>query len=100
MNVPIKLFAIALVLTGCSSTTENLLSPDGNIEIAFTLTDKGEPSYSAKYKGNDIVLPSLLGFVLKDTTSLTDNFKITGIERSDFTESSTPVWGEYNSLEN
>lgn len=42
MNVHIKLFAIALVLTGCSSTTENLLSPDGNIEIAFTLTDKGE----------------------------------------------------------
>lgn len=100
MNVPIKLFAIALVLTGCSSTTENLLSPDGNIEIAFTLTDKGEPSYSAKYKGNDIVLPSLLGFVLKDTTSLTDNFKITGIERSDFNESWTPVWGENDSIEN
>ncbi|WP_290121340.1 glycoside hydrolase family 97 protein [uncultured Duncaniella sp.] len=95
-----KLFAIALVLTGCSSTTENLLSPDGNIEIAFTLTDKGEPSYSAKYKGNDIVLPSLLGFVLKDTTSLTDNFKITGIERSDFNESWTPVWGENDSIEN
>lgn len=100
MNVPVKLFAIALVLTGCSSTTENLLSPDGNIEIAFTLTDKGEPSYSAKYKGNDIVLPSLLGFVLKDTTSLTDNFKITGIERSDFNESWTPVWGENDSIEN
>uniref|UniRef100_UPI0025B3653F glycoside hydrolase family 97 N-terminal domain-containing protein n=2 Tax=Bacteroides acidifaciens TaxID=85831 RepID=UPI0025B3653F len=100
MNVPIKLFAIALVLTGCSSTTENLLSPDGNIEIAITLTDKGEPSYSAKYKGNDIVLPSLLGFVLKDTTSLTDNFKITGIERSDFNESWTPVWGENDSIEN
>ena len=100
MNVPIKLFAIALVLTGCSSTTENLLSPDGNIEIAFTLTDTGEPSYSAKYKGNDIVLPSLLGFVLKDTTSLTDNFKITGIERSDFNESWTPVWGENDSIEN
>lgn len=100
MNVPIKLFAIALVFTGCSSTTENLLSPDGNIEIAFTLTDKGEPSYSAKYKGNDIVLPSLLGFVLKDTTSLTDNFKITGIERSDFNESWTPVWGENDSIEN
>nr|WP_303299506.1 glycoside hydrolase family 97 protein [Muribaculum intestinale] len=98
--MPIKLFAIALVLTGCSSTTENLLSPDGNIEIAFTLTDKGEPSYSAKYKGNDIVLPSLLGFVLKDTTSLTDNFKITGIERSDFNESWTPVWGENDSIEN
>lgn len=100
MNVPIKLFAIALVLTGCSSTTENLLSPDGNIEIAFTLTDKGEPSYSAKYKGNDIVLPSLLGFVLKDTTSLTDNFKITGIERSDFNESWTPIWGENDTIEN
>ena len=100
MNVPIKLFAIALVLTGCSPTTENLLSPDGNIEIAFTLTDKGEPSYSAKYKGNDIVLPSLLGFVLKDTTSLTDNFKITGIKRSDFNESWTPVWGENDSIEN
>lgn len=100
MNVHIKLFAIALVLTGCSSTTENLLSPDGNIEIAFTLTDKGEPSYSAKYKGNDIVLPSLLGFVLKDTTSLTDNFKITGIERSDFNESWTPVWGENDTIEN
>ena len=100
MNVHIKLFAIALVLTSCSSTTENLLSPDGNIEIAFTLTDKGAPSYSAKYKGNDIVLPSLLGFVLKDTTSLTDNFKITGIERSDFNESWTPVWGENDTIEN
>lgn len=29
MNVHIKLFAIALILTGCGPATENLLSPDG-----------------------------------------------------------------------
>lgn len=100
MNKPVKLFAIALILTGCSSTTENLVSPDGNIEIAFALTDKGEPSYSAKYKGNDIVLPSLMGFDLKGTSSLTDNFKIIGVERSDFDETWAPVWGENDSIEN
>lgn len=100
MNAPIKLFALALILTGCGTKPETISSPDGNLEVTFELTDQGQPSYSAKYKGKDIVLPSLMGFDLKDAPSLTDNFRQTGIERSSFNETWVPVWGENDSIVN
>ena len=53
------LFAAAAATIGASAQ-EVLRSPDGELELRFSLSDKGEPTYALDYKGRAVVLPSLL----------------------------------------
>ena len=40
-------------------------SPDSNIEVTFQMTEEGTPQYALKYGGEDVILPSNLGFELR-----------------------------------
>ncbi len=100
MKTSAILFAIACIVTGCDNSSEILKSPDGNLELSFRLTSDGQPCYSATYKGKDIILPSLMGFGLEDAPSLTRDFRQTGVERSEVSETWAPVWGENDSILN
>ena len=101
MKSPITLLSIAtILLSGCSVNSESLSSPDGELEVSFTLTSQGEPSYSAKYKDKPIVTPSLLGFEMKNGKNLTDGFHVDSISHSVITETWAPVWGENDSIVN
>lgn len=99
MKLSIVLLAIAVLLTGCSTGSETLSSPDGNLEVSFALTSQGEPSYSAKYKKEPIVLSSLMGFEMK-AEDLTQGFHIDSITRSEINEIWAPVLGENDSISN
>ena len=101
MKSPITLLSIAtILLSGCSNNSESLSSPDGDLELSFSLTSQGEPSYSAKYKGKPIVNPSLMGFEMKDGENLTDGFHVDSISQSVINEIWAPVWGENDSIVN
>lgn len=101
MKSPITLLSIAtILLSGCSVNSESLSSPDGELEVSFTLTSQGEPSYSAKYKDKPIVTPSLLGFEMKNGENLTDGFHVDSISHSVINETWAPVWGETDSIVN
>ena len=39
-----------------------LISPDGNLSMTFSLTEKGQPCYRLDYKDRTVILPSTLGF--------------------------------------
>ena len=91
MKLSIELLAIAVLLTGCSTGSETLSSPDGNLEVSFALTSQGEPSYSAKYKKEPIVLSSLMGFEMKGSENLTQGFHIDSITHSKINETWVPV---------
>lgn len=99
MKLSIELFAIAILLTGCSTGSKTLSSPDGNLEVSFAITSQGEPSYSAKYKNEPIVLSSLMGFEMK-AEDLTQGFHIDSITRSEINEIWAPVLGENDSISN
>ncbi len=79
---------------------ETLKSPDGDITLVFDISAKGEPMYSLSYKGLEIVKPSLMGFDLKDATSLTSGFKQVKTARGSIDETWKPVWGENDSIAN
>ena len=51
-------------------------SPDGRVSVEFSLDRKGCPCYSVSYGDKDIILPSCMGFVLSDGSSLSDGFRI------------------------
>ena len=111
------LFAAAAAALGASAQ-EVLRSPDGELELRFSLSDKGEPTYALDYKGRAAVLPSRMGLELRgeapalefgaeiqkggygDPVSLYDGFEQCGAERSEFDETWQPVWGEESSIRN
>ena len=111
------LFAAAAATIGASAQ-EVLRSPDGELELRFSLSDKGEPTYALDYKGRAVVLPSRMGLELRgdapalefgaeiqkggygEPVSLYDGFEQCGAVRSEFDETWQPVWGEESSIHN
>lgn len=99
MKLSIAQLAMSAILTGCSVGSDTLTSPDGNLEVSFAITSQGEPSYSATYKNEPIVLSSLMGFEMKGG-DLTHGFHVDSIMRSEINETWAPVWGENDSISN
>lgn len=106
-----------------ASSELSLKSPDSNLELSFFLSSEdGRAFYSLTYKGQDIILPSELGFNLRGVLkaqkiefnedgsisktdwrpeqSLYDNFKLVDSKTSSFSEVWEPVWGEESQIEN
>ena len=98
-----------------------LQSPDGKLEMTFQLTETGTPQYALTYEGQDIILPSNLGFemrgVLKaqelvyekdgkiskkdrqDCYSFAEGFVVEGVETASYNQPWYPVWGEEEVIE-
>jgi len=50
------------VAVSARSSALRVVSPDGHVEIAFVLGDKGRPAYKINYMGSPIVFESQMGF--------------------------------------
>lgn len=100
---------------------ERLLSPDGRLQMTFTLSPTGTPRYALDYDGRQVILPSDLGFELRGdlnvskieieqgvirkrdehpSVSLHDDFELTDNRRSSLDETWQPVWGEEAEIRN
>ncbi len=119
----------ALSLCSCTGRHElkgenhDLSSPDGNLHMSFAVDEKdGTPFYSLQYKGQDVILPSALGFELrgvlkaqkldynkdgsisktdyKPANSFHDGFTVVDTSRDAFDETWSPVWGEESRIRN
>ena len=108
----IFLTLLAVAATLSISAKETLTSPDGNLVLTFEIGENGAPTYSLDYKGKAVVLPSGMGLELRGqdrqisfgeeitksehgkSVSLYNNFRQTGVTRSDSDTTWTPVWGE------
>ena len=87
-------FAMAVLLCACQSSTESMLtSPDGKVQVVFTLGDNGEPIYSVCRDGKPVLLPSALGLETAEQ-SLTACFRIDSISRASRDTTWETVWGE------
>ncbi|WP_192820605.1 glycoside hydrolase family 97 protein [Rufibacter sp. LB8] len=96
----LSIIGIFLAMVTASSAQE-LSSPNGNLKLQFALQANGEPTYSLTYKGKTIIMPSRLGFELKnDKQSLLSGFEVAGSQVSAFDETWEPVWGEVKSIRN
>ena len=57
----ILLCALALVASTVSAADKiTLASPNGQMQMNFSLTEKGEPQYDLSYKGKAVINPSKL----------------------------------------
>ena len=75
-------------------------SPNGNVVVSFSLNKQGVPFYKISYKNKPVIKESTLGFLLKGSESLTENFKILDAQKTNFKETWQPVWGEETEILN
>ncbi len=100
-------FTVIMVLCGTvifAQAKTNVKSPNKNIELNFWLSDKGEPMYEVMYKNKEAVLPSALGFELKQTMNdialptLKNNLVITESTQTTADTKWKPVWGDVKEI--
>lgn len=75
MNLKKNLSLIAfLCISFIANAQQKLNSPDGNLEMTFTLDGQGTPTYELTYKQKEVIKPSKLGLELKkeDANAKTD----------------------------
>ena len=104
-----KFLITAMLALPMMAMAGSIKSPNGNIELKFSVDNTGRPVYEMTYKGREVIKPSHLGLELaKDKhaskhlkeTDLMDGFTIAKEETSTFDETWKPVWGETATIRN
>ena len=100
---------LPLLLLPLAMMAQTVKSPNGNVELKFSLTGNGRPTYEMNYKGKAVVKPSHLGLELakdkhaskgENETDLMEGFAIKDTKTSTFDETWKPVWGETSTIRN
>ncbi len=101
---------------------QKMMSPNGQVELDFSVNAQGCPTYSLSYKGMPVVKPSRLGLELKkedpnkatnfeytdradastvdQKADLMTGFELVKSESSTYDETWRPVWGEESAIRN
>src|SRR3954471_2504893 len=94
--------AVAVMIASISfaQVRTTVYSPSKNIKLEFWLSEQGAPMYAVFYKEKPVILPSSMGFELKQTMlnealpALKDNLKKTSSTQTSSDTRWTPVWGD------
>lgn len=96
-----KLSCFLLVLLMSSvAMAESITSPNGQLQLNFSVNAQGEPVYELSYKGKAVIKPSKLGLELKNDPGLMNGFTLTDSKTATFDETWEPVWGEVKQIRN
>ncbi len=103
-----RIFKAAIIITSFytaqAQTKTTVISPNNNIRLEFWLGQQGEPYYAVFYKQRKVVLPSNLGFEIRErfqdkkVTSLQNNFERLSAVPFTYNGSWKPVWGEVKEI--
>ena len=97
----IKLTCFLLVLSMSSAAmAESITSPNGQLQLNFSVNSQGEPVYELFYKGKAVIKPSKLGLELKNDPGLMNGFTLADTQTSTFDETWEQVWGEVKQIRN
>ena len=97
----INLTCFLLVLFMSSAAmAESITSPNGQLQLNFSVNSQGEPVYELFYKGKAVIKPSKLGLELKNDPGLMNGFTLADTQTSTFDETWEPVWGEVKQIRN
>lgn len=102
MRTFISRFFFLLLFLGVTAgmRAEQLVSPNGQLRLNFSINAQGEPVYELYYKDKVVIKPSKLGLELKDDPGLMNGFTLAGVQTSTFDETWQPVWGEEKEIRN
>ena len=84
--------SILLIASGCAQDTD-LISPDGDIAVGFSLDGHGIPQYAVSADGQNVFGISSMGLEALEA-NLCDGFEIVKVRRSKADIEWTQPWGE------
>ena len=100
-SISTKLLCLSLILfVSGTMNAESITSPNGQLQLNFTINAQGEPTYELFYKGRVVIKPSTLGLELKNAPELMDRFTLADTRTATFDETWKPVWGEVGIIRN
>ena len=92
-------FLLVLFISG-TAMAESITSPNGQLQLNFSVNAQGEPVYELFYKGKAVINPSKLGLELKNDPGLMNGFTVADAKTATFDETWEPVWGEVKKIRN
>ncbi len=92
------LMLLSLVILTGLLRAQTLSSPNGNLQLTFSLTEEGEPMYSLQYKGKMVIADSKMGFTIMPATNLSAGFELKGSYKMEKDSVWQPVLGEYSQI--
>ncbi len=97
-----QILVLCLLLSYLKIYTQDfsILSPNTNIKLSIDLKKNGALHYSISYKGNSVIKPSSLGFLLEKPKIELNRFVIEKIDTSSHNGTWKPVWGEVSEIRN
>ena len=93
-------FSLLLLFVSGAMKAESITSPNGQLQLNFSVNAQGEPVYELSYKGKAVINPSKLGLELKNDPGLMNGFTLADTKTSAFDETWKPVWGEVKQIRN
>lgn len=96
-----QLLITILSISACSTNDNNtsISSPDGEIRVSVFI-ENGNPYYAVEFKDKPVIKKSLLGMILADGDTLTNDIAIVSEAPSTFSETWEQPWGERQFVEN
>jgi len=92
---------LALFTWQCARDSQtSVQSPDGQTEVEFMLTQKGQPAYRLIHKDAVVIDTSLLGFDFKDAPSMNEGWNVEKTVRSKANNTWEMPWGEQKEVVN
>jgi alpha-glucosidase len=117
-----KILFLLFLLSSPIAFAQTLSSPNGQLQMDFSLSSDGAPFYTLSCKGKEVILPSHLGFELAPegvrrtfadfvpsspaptpddpANNLYDGFRLLDTQSATFDETWQPVWGETKTIRN
>ena len=89
---PTLIIAAAMLMAACTGNTD-LTSPDGEINVSFSLNQDGVPHYQVSAYGQAVINESALGLEAEQA-DLSQGFAITKVRRGAKDEQWEQPWGE------
>src|SRR4051794_13533239 len=90
----VKLSVLLIFFSFQMMANEIITSPNGLVELEFSLNNENAPVYSIKFKGKQVIYPSTLGITFSEGAYLGKFMDITKSVKSSGKESYTMVAGK------
>ena len=92
------IFGIILIIQPAFG--QRCLSPNKQLNVAFSVSEKGVPTYQIQHKQKPVILESSMGFELVRDDDLMEVFKVLNIIYDTKDKVWNPVWGEEREIRN
>jgi len=99
-RIPIPSLLCGILFSLCAVGQQPVKAAKENIELTFLTDNNGTPVYSMRYKQQDVIKPSKLGFSLDTDNSFNAGFTVITTEKRQVDETWQPVWGEESRIRN